>query len=53
MESKGFLQFEIVSSFRFIWILMLWVYDHYKDFYSHSAGIDIKRQNLTSTDSDE
>ena len=28
---------------------MLWVYDHYKYFHSYSAGIDISRQNLTST----
>ena len=27
---------------------MLWVYDHYKYFYSDSAGIDFCRQNLTS-----
>ena len=35
METKGVFQFEIitnvlVSYFRFIWIHMLWVYDHYK-----------------------
>ena len=31
---------------------MLWVYGHYKYHlcYSFSAGIDFKRQNLTSTD---
>ena len=29
---------------------MLWVYGHYKYFYSYSAGIDFSRQNLTSTD---
>ena len=29
---------------------MLWVYDHYKYVYSFSAGIDFRRQNLTSTD---
>ena len=29
---------------------MLWVYDHYKYFYSYSAGIEFSRQNLTSTD---
>ena len=44
-RSKGLFQFEIiinvlVSSFRFIWIPMLWV----------SAGNVCKRQNLTSTD---
>ena len=27
---------------------MLWVYDHYKYFYSYSAGIDFRRQNLTN-----
>ena len=50
-----FFQFEIIinvlfSSFRFIWIPILWVYDLYKYFYSYSAGIDFRRQNLTSTD---
>ena len=29
---------------------MLWVYGHYKYCYSYSAGIDFRRQNLTSTD---
>ena len=52
---KGFFQFEIiinvsVSSFRFIWIPMLWVYGHYKYFNSYTAWIDFGRQNLTSTD---
>ena len=52
--TKGFFQFEIVinvlaSSFRFTWIPMLFVYGHYKCFYSYSAGIDFRRQNLTST----
>ena len=52
---KGYFQFEIiinvlVSSFQFIWIPMLWVYHHYKYAYSYSAGIDFRRQNLTSTD---
>ena len=47
----GFFQFEIiinvlVNSFRFIWIPMLWVYGHYKYFYSYRAGIDLSR--LTS-----
>ena len=49
----GFFQFQIiipvlVSSFRFIWIPMLWVYGHYKYFtlsvrisISFSAGIDL------------
>ena len=54
METKFFL-FDIiinvlVSSLRFIWIPVLWVYGHYKYFYSHSAGIDFGRQNLTSKD---
>ena len=52
----SFLQFEIiinvwVSSLRFILILMLLVYGHYKDFtlvLLFSAGIDYGRQNLTS-----
>ena len=48
-------QFEIIinvlfSSFRFIWIPMLWVYGHYKYFNSFSAGTVFIRQNLTSTD---
>ena len=45
--------FEIIinaSSFRFIWISMLQVCGDYKYFYSFSAGIDMIRQNLTSTD---
>ena len=56
----GFFHFEIimnvfVSSFWFIWTPMLWVYDPWvydrlKYLYSYSAGIDIRRQNLTSTD---
>ena len=29
---------------------MLWVYDHYKYFYSYSAGIDFSRQILTFKD---
>ena len=29
---------------------MLRVYGHYKYFYSYSAGIDFRRQNLTSVD---
>ena len=53
MDTKGFLHFEItindlVSSFSFIWILMLWVYDHYNVFTSFTAGIDFRRQILTS-----
>ena len=41
----GFFQFEIiinvsVSPFWFIWIPMLWVYNHYKYVYPYSAGID-------------
>ena len=43
MEIKGFFSFEIfindlVSSFLFIWILMLWVYGQYKYCNSYSAG---------------
>ena len=30
---------------------MLWVYGHYKYFYAYSAGINLKRQSVTS-DSD-
>ena len=52
-RSKGFFQFEImtnvlVSSFWFIWIPMLSVYDHYKYFYYYSAGMDYRRQILTT-----
>ena len=43
MESNVFFKFEIImivfaSSFRFIWIPMLWVYNQYKYFYYFSAG---------------
>ena len=52
---EGFFQFEIiinvlVISFWFLWIPVLWVYDHQTYFYSYSAGIDLSRQNLTSVD---
>ena len=52
---KGSIQFEIiinvsVSSFRFIWIPMLWFYGHYIYFNSFSGGINFRRQNLTSID---
>ena len=58
---KGYFQFEIfsnilVSSFRFIWILMLWVYGHYKflilsaRFYTSESDI-CRRRILTSKDS--
>ena len=48
---QGFFQFEIiinvtVSSFRFIWISMLWVYRHYKYFTAYSAGIDFRIGHL-------
>ena len=53
METKGFFRFEIIinvliSSSRFIWIPMLWVYDHYKYVYSYSAGIICRCHILTS-----
>ena len=56
----GHFKFEIsinvlVSSFRFIWIPMLWVYGYYKCFNSFSmfsAGIDFSSQNLTLQTSD-
>ena len=38
----------LVSSFRLIWIPMLWVYDNYK--YSFSVWIVFRRQILTSSD---
>ena len=41
---KGFFQFEIVRSFRFIRIPMLWVYGHYHFFYYYSVGIHIRCQ---------
>ena len=54
-KPKGFFQFEIIinvsdSSFRFIWIHMLWVYDHYEYFIFFSGGIVCRLRNLTSTD---
>ena len=53
--AKGFFQFEImtnvlVSSFCFIWIPVLWVYDQYNFFNSSSAGAVFRRQILTSKD---
>ena len=56
-KPKGFFQFEIiinilVSSFRFIWIPMLWFYGVSKLFISFSAGTVFKRQNLPSTESE-
>ena len=53
METEGFFQFEIinvlVSSFRFIWIPMLWVNGRLKYFNSFSVGTIFIRQNVTST----
>ena len=43
----------LVSYFCFIWIPMLWIYGHYNYFYSYSAGIDLRRQNLKSTQTSE
>ena len=40
----------LLSSFRFIWILLLWVYGYYNYFSALSAGIVFTCQNLTSTD---
>ena len=40
----------LVSPFWFAWIPMICVCGHYKYFNSYSAGIDFRRQNLTSTD---
>ena len=39
MKSLEIMTF-LASSFRFIWIPMLWVYGHYKYFNSYSVGID-------------
>ena len=54
METEGFFQFKIiinvlVSSFWFIWIPMVCIYDHYKYVDSYCAGIDFRRQNLNKT----
>ena len=43
------IRFVLVSSFRIIWIPMLWVYNHYTYFNSFGAGTVFIRQNLTST----
>ena len=50
---RCFFQLEIiinylVGSFVLTWIPMLWVYGYYQYFYSYSAGIDTRRQNLPS-----
>ena len=37
----------LVTSFRCIWISMLWVYGHYKYYNSFCAGFEFRRQNLT------
>ena len=37
----------LVISFRFIWIPMLLVYEHYKYFHSYCVVIDFRRQNMT------
>ena len=55
LRPKGCFQFEIVinvlvSSFRYIWIPVLWVYGHKKYLNSFSAGTVFRRQNLTSKD---
>ena len=52
---KGYFLFEIiinvlVISFWFIWIPMLWVYDHYKYFNSFNAGTVFIRQILMHKD---
>ena len=52
---KGFFQSKIivnvsVSSIRFIWILMSWVYGYYTYFNSFSAGTVSIHHNLTCTD---
>ena len=49
----SFFQFEIilnvlVSFFLLVWIPMLWVYGYCKYVYPFSAGINFRRQNLTS-----
>ena len=61
MDTKFFFYYEIVinilvSSFRFIWIPVFWVYGHCKYFHffqrgdrlSMSESDDFRRQNLTS-----
>ena len=49
----SFFQFKIfindfVGSFWIIWIPMSWVYDSYKYFCSYSAGIEFRRQILST-----
>ena len=52
METKGFFQFEIiinvlVTSFRFIWIPILWIYGQYKYFLSmRGPSLYVKIQRL-------
>ena len=44
-------QFEIIINVlvrSFIWLSMLWVHGHYKYYYSYSAGIDFRREILTT-----
>ena len=55
---RGFIQFEIiinvlVSSFWFIWIPMLWVYNHYKMFTLTARGwfLDVRIWRLQTSDS--
>ena len=53
--TKGFLNLRFirnvfVSSFRFIWIHILWAHGHYKYFTFFSEEIDSRRQNITSID---
>ena len=51
----GYFQFETIinvffSSFRFIWIPMLWVHAIYNFFNYFSAGTVFRRQSVTFTD---
>ena len=50
---KGFFQFKItinilVSSFRFIWIPMLWVYGHYLIMIKNICTLTVRGSNLES-----
>ena len=60
METKGFFQFEIIinvlgSSFRFIWIPMLWVCDIINMFTLTVRGVtlDVRIWRLQTSDFDE
>ena len=45
LAPEGFFKFVLVSSLRFIWLPMWWVYGHIKCFYSYGVGIDFRRHS--------